>query len=438
VCYRHFYPYLSGRNLAPHMRLYKETIITGFAIFSLFFGAGNLIFPPFLGYEAGGEWPWATLGFAISAVIIPILGIAAHARLQGTLMDFGKRVHPVFSLVFGILIYAISISIPAPRTASVTYEMAFEPYFDWGSFTFSAMYFGLVLLFALNRSKLLDLLGRYLTPTLLFMLVAIIGVAVFGNENLSTPSAYQTPLTQGLTQGYQTFDAIAAIVVGAVVIISLNLKHPKDYARKKKLISYGGLMAGTGLFIIYMGLIYIGHLYGNQEFTTHTELLSYISYDTLGSGGRLMLSFLMGLACLTTATGIVTGTADFVKELFKGSQNAYVITVIAGCILGVLIGQMDVSLIIAIAVPVLFFIYPITITLILLNLLPKSLYTPLVFRAVVITVFVCSIPDFLGSLNIKGAQSFLPLGEFGFGWVLPAILVFAVTSGIQVYVINKK
>ena len=83
------------------MRLYKETIITGFAIFSLFFGAGNLIFPPFLGYEAGGEWPWATLGFAISAVIIPILGIAAHARLQGTLMDFGKRVHPVFSLVFG-------------------------------------------------------------------------------------------------------------------------------------------------------------------------------------------------------------------------------------------------------------------------------------------------------------------------------------------------
>lgn len=413
------------------MRLHKETIITAFAIFSLFFGAGNLIFPPFLGHEAGAEWSLATIGFAVSAVIIPILGIAAHSKLQGTLMDFGKKVHPVFSLIFGILVYSISISIPAPRTASVSYEMAFEPYLDWGSLLFSSIYFSIVMFFALNRSRLLDILGRYITPALLLMLVAIIGVASFGDEIPTADSVYDNTFGEGLLQGYQTFDAIAAIVVGAVIIISLNLKHPKNYERKQKLILFGGILAGLGLLAVYAGLIFIGHLY-EGDFNSHTDLLSFISYDTLGRGGRLMLSFLMTLACLTTATGIVTGTSDFVKELCKGSQNAYVITVILGCLLGVLIGQFEVSFIIDVAVPVLYFIYPITIALILLNLLPKSLNTPLVFRTVIVTVFIFSIPDFMAGFNIaQDIRDRLPLGGLGLGWLLPAIIAFIIAAIIQ-------
>lgn len=143
----------------------KETLITGFAIFSLFFGAGNLILPPLLGYNSGNQWYLIALGFVISAVFIPILGIFAHARLQGTMLDFASKVHPKFSLVFCILIYLVTITLPGPRTASLTYEMALQPYFTLSSLTLSSIYFSLVLLFTLNRSKILDLLGKYAFKT---------------------------------------------------------------------------------------------------------------------------------------------------------------------------------------------------------------------------------------------------------------------------------
>ena len=128
----------------------KEIWITGFALFSLFFGAGNLLLPPLLGYKAGSDWFWVVLGFAITAVIIPVLGILAHARLQGTMYDFGKKVSPVFSVIYCVLVYMISIAIPSPRTASATHEIAVHYFFESSSLLTSSIYFGLVLLFVLN------------------------------------------------------------------------------------------------------------------------------------------------------------------------------------------------------------------------------------------------------------------------------------------------
>ena len=112
-----------------------------------------------------------SIGFAISAVIIPIMAIYGHARLQGTLMDFANKVSPVFALIYALIIYAISISLPSPRTASVTYEMAIEPYFEMSSLTLSAIYFALVLLFALNRTRILNIIGKFLTPLIILILL---------------------------------------------------------------------------------------------------------------------------------------------------------------------------------------------------------------------------------------------------------------------------
>ena len=410
------------------MKFTKETLVTAFALFSMFFGAGNLILPPYLGFNAGESWNWVILGFAVSAVIIPILGIVAHARLQGTMLDFGNKVHPVFSLVYCILVYLISIALPAPRTASVTYEMGIVPYVDWSSLTFSTIYFGLVLVFALNRSQILDLLGKYLTPLLIMMLIMIIGVAAFGIFEDPTPGTLKNPFGEGLLEGYQTFDAIGAVVVGAVLVISLNLKNHNDYAHKKMLIAQGGILAGLGLLLIYAGLIYVGNLYSNVEtISSRTDLLSYISYDTLGSGGRIMLSGLIGLACFTTAVGIVTGTADFVKGLLKNYKYAYLTTAILGCILGVAIGQFNVDYIIAIAVPALYFIYPVTIILILLNVIPQKFASPNVFRGVIITTMLFSIPDFINSIgvtNLNSLKEMLPLGNLGLAWLIPAVIIF--------------
>ncbi|SHI52679.1 branched-chain amino acid transport system II carrier protein [Pseudozobellia thermophila] len=413
----------------------KETLVTAFALFSLFFGAGNLILPPLLGHKSGGLWWLVALGFCASAVLIPILGIMAHAKLQGTIFDFGKKVSPSFSLVYALLIYCISIGLPSPRTAAVTHEMAIQPFFDSPALLTSVVYFSLVFLFVINRSKILNILGKLLTPAIILILFLIIGTAVFSYDfHFGTP-LYQHPFSEGVIEGYQTFDAIGAVVVGGVIIISINLrKKEATYEEKKALIRRSALLAGLGLLIIYCGLILTGALMQGEFGATvsRTALLNGISSKTLGGTAHLFISILVSLACFTTAVGIVTGTADFVKYRFHDSQTAYTATALLGCILGITMGQFNVAYIIAVALPALMFIYPITIVLILLNIVPDKWASQKVFRAVVVTTFVFSVPDFLGSLGLAEAQSYLqgfvPLGTYSLGWVLPAGAVFTMAN----------
>ncbi len=414
----------------------KKTIaITAFALFSLFFGAGNLILPPQLGFKSGNLWWLVAIGFCISAVLIPILGILAHAKLQGTMFDFAKKVSPTFSLVYCYLVYAISISLPSPRTASVTHEMAIQPLWDSSSLITSIIYFALVYIFVVNRSKILDVVGKFLTPGILLILLLIIGTAIFTLDFDFGITAFESPFTHGILEGYQTFDAIGAVVVGGVIIISINLKDSAaSYEVKKSLIRKAGWLAGLGLFLIYTGLIITGALFHDAFDTeiSRTALLSGISLKTLGSTANLMLSILVSLACFTTAVGIVTGTADFIKGRFNDSRQAYVITAIIGCILGVLMGQFNVGYIIAVALPALMFIYPITIVLILLNVVPDKFASPKVFRWVVATTVLFSIPDFLGSIGFGDAiasfTQWIPLEENHMGWVLPALVVFVLAN----------
>ncbi|MFD2100286.1 branched-chain amino acid transport system II carrier protein [Flagellimonas iocasae] len=410
----------------------KTLTITSFALFSLFFGAGNLILPPLLGFKSGDSWWLVTLGFCLSAVLIPILGILAHARLQGTLFDFAKKVSPTFSLVYCYLIYAIAIALPSPRTASVTHEMAIQPLFDSSSLLTSLIYFALVFVFAINRSKVLDIVGKLLTPGILIILLLIVATALGTLDFDFSTSELKHPLSDGILEGYQTFDAIGAVVVGAVIIISINIKDKTaSYETKKDLIRKAGFWAGLGLLLVYAGLILTGALFSDvfASDITRTTLLSGISTETLGSTATLFLSLLVSLACFTTAVGIVTGTSDFVRARFNDSNVAYRITALFGCLLGVLIGQFNVGYIIAVALPALMFIYPITIILILLNVVPEKWASPAVFRWVVITTIVFSIPDFLGTLGFLVPYHYLewlPLAQFQLGWILPAVVAFMV------------
>lgn len=413
----------------------KEILVVGFALFSMFFGAGNLILPPFLGVQAGEQWLLVALGFVITAVIIPILGILAHARLQGTMYDFGKKVSPVFSTVYCIIVYAISISLPAPRTASVVHEMAIAPFFNTSTLLTSGLYFLLVFLFVINRSKVINLLGKFLTPLIIIILLSIIVVGVVSAPSVVNPSSFKTPIISGLLEGYQTFDAIGAVVIGSVVVISLKLKGYSAFEAKKELIKKSGFVAGLGLFIIYTGLILCGSLYNTTfvEASSRTQILSSLSTQTLGHVGTIFLSVLVSLACFTTAIGIVTGTADYVKSLFKESQTAYYITAFLGCILGVIVGKFNVGFIIDIALPALMFIYPITIILILLNVLPVKYTSKLVFRGVVLVTFLFSIPDFLKFIvsspqKLEQITSLIPMAKYSLGWVMPAVIIFLVLN----------
>ena len=421
----------------------KEILVTSFALFSLFFGAGNLLIPPLLGYFAGEKWFLVTLGFMITAVFIPILGILAHARLQGTMYDFAKKVSPVFSIVYCVIIYIISITLPSPRTAAATHEIAVHFTFGTSPLLTSSIYFGLVLLFVLNRSKILNGIGKYVTPFIVLILFLVIGIGLFASDMSMNPSTYQTPIVDGLLEGYQTFDAIGAVVVGGVVIISLNLKGYTSVSEKKVLIRKAGLIAGGGLFVIYAGLIAVGAFYGNDIFVDSSldsdkqqaNLLRGISLATLGNIGNAFLSVLISLACFTTAVGIVTGTADYFKGLFKDSKTVYTVTAIIGCLIGIGVGQLDFHSIVVIAIPVLLFIYPITIVLILLNVVPERYTSNSVFGIVVLVTFLFSIPDFMGFLapkvDITKITSIIPWAKQSLGWVLPALLTFIVVNILQ-------
>ncbi len=425
------------------MKHSKQTFITAFALFSLFFGAGNLILPPFLGYNAGNSWGLVTLGFTLSAVVIPILAIYGYAKLQGTMLDFANKVSPIFAIIYSVCVYVISVALPAPRTASVTFEMAVQPYFNISSFWTSVVYFSFVLVFVLNRNKILNFIGKFLTPFIILILLVIIGIGLNTEAAPIKNSIFNTTFTEGILEGYQTFDAIGGVLVGGVIVISLSLQSNYSFAEKKSIITKAGFLSGLGLLLIYGGLIALGaHYNGSFQTENRTELLSFLSAEALGNIGAVFLGILVALACFTTAVGILTGTADFVKGIANNSKLAYTITAIFGSTIGVAIGQFDVHYIINIALPVLMFIYPITIVLILLNALPKKWASKIVFKSVVLVTFIFSIPDFLQFLipeeNLEFIRNTIPLSKNSMGWVLPALIIFILTNLVTKSIVSKE
>ena len=416
----------------------KDSILIGLALFAMFFGAGNLTLPPLLGLQQQSAWTWVSFGFIISGVVLPILAIYAHAKLQGSMYDFGKKVSPKFSVLFCIIIYIIAVAIPAPRTAALTHEMSIAPYIELPSILTSAVYFLLVYLVASNRSKIIDTLGKFLTPLIVTILILIVGIGCsMDTTEIITNNLSSKAFFKGFLEGYQTFDAIGGMVIGGVLIISLNLKGYQKFEDKRYLLIRSSLFAGSALALIYISLIFLGAKFGNNysEDITRPNLLRGISTQTLGNIGTVFLSVLVSLACFTTAVGIVTGAADYFSHYFKKS-NAFKIIVAACCVIGVLVGQLNFNHIILIAIPVLMIVYPITIVFIILNSLPEKLASKSVFRWVTAITILGSLLDVLHYFSatkdlITPLINILPLGNEDFGWITPTFVVFLIVNFIE-------
>jgi LIVCS family branched-chain amino acid:cation transporter len=353
------------------------------------------------------------------------------------MMDFGKKIGGRFSLWFCVSLYIIAVVLACPRTAAVTHEMAVQPYLNTSSFLTSGLYFSLAFLFAVNRGKVMDMLGKYLTPVIGIILLAIIGIGVFGPAESMLSNDIGSPWINGFIEGYQTYDALAGLILGGVAVITLNNSKKEMTGKEKKMmIVQSGLIAMLGLLIIYVGLIFIGAKYNTlfDPSISRTDLLSGLASKTLGQIGTSFLAVLVSLACFTTAVGIIVGTADFFKGLFNDSEKVYLITAALSSLLGIIIGQFEVKFIIDMAVYALMFIYPISIALILLNLMPDKFAGKAVFRIVVGTAFLFSIPDFLKFLipaeNLNMIYKIIPFSENGLGWVLPSVLTFLIVNAV--------
>ena len=408
-----------------------KTMVLAFAIFGCVFGAGNLILPPMLGFQTGLDWWLVAAGFLSTAVLVPYLALIAFTKIKGTIISFGSGVSKNFGLAFGFLVYLMALSLPIPRTAAVTHEIAIHPFFNTSELLTSTIYFGLVLVLALNRNKIMTYLGGILTPIIVILLLILITVGISSGNPILESTVAENAFSKGVLEGYQTFDALGGIVAGAVMILSIksSLKNEREKLYRKIYVAASGLAMGLLLFI-YLGLIVLGAKWAAilPQDINRTQLLGLLSNSILGQRGGILLAVLIAAACFTTAVSVIVGASDFMKQVFKESGMAYTLTTIISCIVGILIGQFPVAKIIQIALPILLLIYPAIIVMIILNCLSKKFKSKLAFRSTVFVTMLFSIPSSLESFSIIGPQQllnqFLPFGNEGLIWMVPSVLTY--------------
>ena len=423
------------------MKLTKRNVLlVSFMLFSLFFGAGNLIFPPFLGQNAGSQTLPALLGFLLTAVLLPVLGVVVVARFDG-LDRLGQEVSPRFGLIFAVLIYlSIGPGLGIPRAASVPFEMAVAPYLPKDAavsvwmVAYSLAFFLVALWLCLTPSKLVNRIGHFLTPALLLLLgFLFISFWLRGSVDVSAPQLdyAAAPFFKGFSDGYQTMDTIAALNFGLVISTTLGSFGLEKKREKMRYTVLAGVIAGTILALVYILLACMGMcssgIYALQENGAWT--LRCIVFQLFGEPGAILLAAIFTLACLTTCVGLIHSISQYFSVLFHKLSYRFWVFVITG--FSFLICNLGLSTILSISVPILNAIYPVSIVLILLglshDLWKKNRYVyPLTVAgtglvSVIYALDTAGVP--LGLLGKLARR--LPLYTVGFGWVCAAAVMLA-------------
>jgi len=407
-----------------------HTGLVGFALFAMFFGAGNLIFPPYMGFLSGSTWYVALIGFLITGIGMPLMGIIASAKSGGTVEHLAGRVGPRFARILSIvIILAIGPLLAIPRTAAVTYEMGILPNLPWISRAVgSLIFFSITFFFALNQSKVVDKIGKILTPFLLVTLVFIIFKGIFFPIAAPTQGSLSNPFSSAFREGYQTMDAMASIVFAEIIIAALIFKGYKIVKDQVKMASLAGVIAASGLGFVYGGLMYLGAT-SRSLFAAdieRTALLINIVYEILGNTGKVALGLAVSLACLTTSIGLTATVGDYFSSITKGKLKYKVICVVTVLFSGVF-ATVGVNKIVQIAVPFLVMVYPVAIILILLTIfggkkIHRKVYTGAVIGALAVSVFDALTNAGLPIVFANDLISYIPLAEDGFPWIIPAFL----------------
>lgn len=426
----------------------KELFFVGLTLFSMFFGAGNLIFPPFLGQEAGVVSWTAMVGFGLSAVGFPILGVVAVAKAGG-LPKLAGRVHPVFASVFTLLIYlSIGPCLAIPRTASTSFSMAVTPFVGDESLLpmlqlgYSLAFFCVALAIALRPEKLTDRLGKILCPSLLILIAVIFFGCLFfheGSYGAAQGKYAVAPLTTGFIDGYQTMDTIAALNFGIVIALNIRAKGIQEERTLVSTIVKAGAIAGTVLLLVYSALVHIGALAGGSlglaGNTNGAQTLTAIVGELYGKGGTIILAAIFLIACLNTCIGLISCCSEYFATIIP--SVSYRSWAFFFAFVSMVISNAGLNRILAISVPVLSAIYPVAIVLILLAFLQRWIAG---LRFVYpVTVGVTAVVSLLSVLQDKGVAlpvigelfTKIPLYDLGLGWIFPALVALVLGIGIS-------
>ena len=409
-------------------------------LFSMFFGAGNLIFPPMLGANAGDNFVPAVTGFLISGVALPVLAIIAIALSGQDIRALAARAGTVFTIVFSIAIYlSIGTFFGIPRTGAVSFSTAVSPVTGWestlASVGFNLVFFAVATWLALNPSGLVDRLGKVLTPALLALLVVFIVLSLFQLHNPGTAPTEEyaaSPFPAGLMEGYFTMDSLAALAFGILVISAIK---EQKIANPLPGTTMAALGAGALLGTIYLGLAIMGsRIPEGQSYKDGATLLSDASLQVLGFPGQVVLGGVVLLACLTTAVGLLAATSEFFNYLApKISYRTWLMT-FAVVSFGIASGGLET--VISIATPIIVFIYPVAMTVIIVTLI-GAVVKPILplywgFAIPAWGVFLWSVVDKIVTWQ-SGAPIELPLVNADFTWLAPAIAGLAVGASIDFF-----
>nr|UWI51295.1 branched-chain amino acid transport system II carrier protein [Clostridioides difficile] len=407
---------------------FKDVIVIGFALFAMFFGAGNLIFPPYLGVLSGSSWLVAFIGFLFADGGLALLAVIAATKFNGDTSKMFSRAGKGLSIVLGCaMVICIGPLLAIPRTAATTYEMGILPTIGSGisPVIFSIVFFAIVLVLTIRPSKVVDIVGSILTPALLIALAVLIVKGIVSPlGEIRDASLIQNVFAEGITQGYQTMDALAASVFASIIIMSVIAKGYTGEKEKMKATVSAGVIAVVGMALVYGGLCYLGatvsEIYGQD--VQQTALIVSITAALLGNTGKILLAIIVALACLTTAIGLSSAAGQYFSTLTDGKLK-YEHIVIAVCVFSAIISNFGVSTIIKFSSPILSMVYPATITLVILALFSNKIKNNNVFRCAAYMALLVSVLTVATSfgINIPLVNS-LPFASLGFNWIVPVVI----------------
>ena len=417
----------------------SELLTIGFMMFSIFFGAGNLIFPPALGQAAGTSTPLAMLGFLTTGVDLPLLGITAIALQGGRYLELiNSRMYPWFATALLVVLYlCIGPVFAVPRTGAVSFEIGIRPFLQEdslkiGQAVYTALFFGASYYLSLNPNKLIDRVGKMLTPVLLVVLAVLFAKAFLsplGTILPSTGNYIDAPFTQGFQDGYQTMDLLASVAIGTLVVNAVRMRGVTDNRAIGRICLIAGLITVSLMACVYGSLAYLG--------ATSTMVLGHspnggqllasaasIFFSTAGNG---LLAAIIILACLTTSCGMLSGGAWFFNQLFK-KRISYERLLLFFTFFSFAVSNVGLTQIIALAVPFLVTIYPLVIVFVILSLFDRMIgWRKGVYRWALNLTLIFALIDGLNAAGIhfhllnQLLTAYLPFYSLTMGWVVPAL-----------------
>nr|WP_302599447.1 branched-chain amino acid transport system II carrier protein [uncultured Cellulosilyticum sp.] len=405
--------------------------VIGFALFAMFFGSGNLIFPSYLGRMIGSHYLQGLIGFMITGIGLPLLSVMATAKAGGEFSHISHQIGKVFSVILmTFLILSIGPFLAIPRTAATTYEIGIRPFFPTLSpLIVIIIYFIINLILVLRPSTIVDVIGKFLTPVLLVILLVLIIKGILVPIGPVTTASIDSVFSRAIIEGYQTMDALGAVCFSSIIV---NNIREKGYKEKGEIIGVtlkSSLVAVVGLGVIYGGLMYLGthtgHISGDIE---KTQLITTLAGQILGNIGSVLLAIAVAIACLTTSIGLTMTAANYFSDLFKQKVSYSTVAVITSLI-GVAIASMGVDRIVGVTGPVLNILYPLIIVLVVISLI-ESVPSPIVYQLpVYVTLIIVLVEEGskLAGMNTNWF-SFLPFSQLGFSWLVPAVVSYIIAK----------